>query len=162
MQMKKKRGGFTLVEIMVVVTLIGFLAMLSVPAFKRIKQRAAAAAFSSDMRLFSEAFQRYAQEMGSFPATGVVGVIPGGMEEYIDQNDWGKTTSIGGNFNWAIFSASDAQRGSYEIGIIQVVAPTLSLEELTSIDSQIDDGNVNDGNLLVSGAGSLVQFIVEI
>jgi prepilin-type N-terminal cleavage/methylation domain-containing protein len=43
MQMKKKRGGFTLVEIMVVVTLIGFLAMLSVPAFKRIKQRAAAA-----------------------------------------------------------------------------------------------------------------------
>lgn len=162
MQMKKNRRGFTLVEIMVVVTLIGFLAMLSVPVFTRIKLRAASAAFTSDTRMFSEAFQRYAQEKGSFPATGAVGVLPGGMEEYIDENDWGKTTSLGGNYSWLIFPTSDAQRGSYDIGIIQVVAPTLSLEELESIDGWIDDGNINGGNVIVTGAGSVVYFIVEI
>ncbi|MDB4384994.1 type II secretion system GspH family protein [Opitutaceae bacterium] len=160
--MTKNRKGFTLVEIMVVVTLIGFLAMLSVPVFKRIKLRAASASFTSDTRMFSEAFQRYAQEMGSFPDSGAVGVVPGGMEDFIDQNDWGKTTSLGGNYSWLIFPTSDAQRGNYDIGIIQVVAPTLSLEELEDIDSWIDDGNVNSGNVLVAGAGSLVYFIVEI
>ena len=68
--MRNKRRGFTLVEIMVVVTLIGFLAMLSVPVFKRIKLRAVSAALTSDKRLFSEAFQRYAQVKGFFPSLG--------------------------------------------------------------------------------------------
>ena len=83
------------------------------------------------------------------------------MEEYIDLNDWNKITSLGGNYKWVITSASDAQRGNYEVGIIQVIDPTLSLEELSLIDTWIDDGNINDGNVLVIGAGSVVYFIVE-
>lgn len=158
----RKRRGFTLVEIMVVVTLIGFLAMLSVPVFKRIKLRALSASFTSDTRLFSEAFQRYAQENGAFPATGAAATIPAGMEEYIDQNDWSKTTALGGNYRWLTIPSSDAQRGSYDIGIIQVAGATLSLEEMGLIDTWIDDGNTNAGNLIVSGAGSVVFFIVEI
>jgi len=162
MRLNKKRRGFTLVEIMVVVTLIGFLAMLSVPVFKRIKLRAISSAFTSDTRTFSEAFQRYAQEKGSFPATVAAGVVPGGMEEYIDLNDWGKTTSLGGNFRWVSAQASDAQRGNYETGMIQVVGPTLSLEEMGLIDTWTDDGDVSDGNLIITGGGSLVVFNVEI
>lgn len=147
---------------MVVVTLIGFLAMLSVPIFKRIKLRALSASFTADTRLFSEAYQRYAQENGSFPTSGAVGVIPAGMEDYIDLNDWNKTTALGGNYRWLTVPSADVQRGRYDIGIIQVVGSTLALDELELIDTWIDDGNVNAGNVIIGGAGSVVFFIVEI
>lgn len=162
MRKRRKLRGFTLIEIMVVVTLIGFLAMLSVPVFKRIKLRALSATFTADTRMFSEAFQRYAQQNGSFPDTAAVASISTGMDEYIDLNDWSKTTSLGGNYRWLNIPSADAQRGQYEIGVVQVVGATVSLEEMELIDTWIDDGNVATGNVIVSGAGSVVFFIVEI
>ncbi len=162
MPTRRKKKGFTLVEIMIVVTLIGFLAMLSVPVFKRIKLRALSATFTSDARLFSEAFQRYAQEAGSFPPSSGPGIIPPGMEEYIDLNDWTKTTSLGGNYRWLNIPSADAQRGRYEIGALQITGATLSLEEMQLIDEWIDDGNIGTGNIIVGGAGSVVFYIVEI
>jgi prepilin-type N-terminal cleavage/methylation domain-containing protein len=162
MAFRRNKKGFTLVEIMVVVTLIGLLAMLSVPIFTRIKLRALSASFTSDTRLFSEAFQRYAQENGSFPATSGVGVIPVGMEDYLTPDDWTKTTSIGGNYRWLNIPTASVDRGRYEIGVVMVAGSTLSVEELELIDGWIDDGNTATGNLLVAGAGSVVYYIVEI
>lgn len=162
MRKRSKKQGFTLVEIMVVVTLIGFLAMLSVPMFARIKLRTLSATFTSDTRLFAEAFQRYAQERGSFPDTSGVGVVPPGMEDYLDPNDWSKTTSLGGNYRWLNIPTSDPERGNYEIGAVMVAGATLSMEEMQTIDSWIDDGNTGSGNIIVGGAGSVVYFIVEI
>lgn len=150
----KRVKGFTLVEIMVVVTLIGLLAMLSVPAFKRVKLRAVSATFTSDMRLFTEAFQRYAQENGSFPPISDPGVMPDGMSGYIDLDDWSRTTPIGGNFRWL----STPEGG----GAVMVAGSTLSLEEMQLIDDWMDDGNVSTGFVNVSGAGTVVLYIVEI
>jgi len=157
MAKSKKTRGFTLVEIMVVVTLIGFLAVLAVPGFQRIKLRALTASYTSDTRLFSEAFQRYAQENGSFPETSPVGVIPAGMETYLNPNDWNKTSSIGGNYSWL-----SIQNTNQTVGIIVVAGATLSAEELQLIDTWIDDGNIGDGNLLTIGAGTVVYFLVEV
>ena len=146
---------------MVVVTLIGFLAMLAVPGFKVIKLRALSASFVSDARSFSEAFQRYAQEKGSFPATAGVAVVPPGMEDYIASTDWTKTASIGGNYRWVNIPSSDPDRGPFEMGALMVAGATLSLEEFELIDGWIDDGSTNTGNFIVGGAGSMILYYVE-
>jgi prepilin-type N-terminal cleavage/methylation domain-containing protein len=161
MRIRNKKRGFTLVEIMVVVTLIGFLAMLSVPGFKRIKLRALSASYISDTRLFSEAFQRYAQENGSFPATSTIGSVPPGMENYLDSNDWTRTSAMGGNYLWVNIPSSDAARGRFETGALMVAGSTLSLDELSLIDRWIDDGDPSSGNLVVAGAGSVILYYVE-
>ena len=148
-------------EIMVVVTLIGFLAMLAVPGFKRIQLRTLSASFASDARLFAEAFQRYAQENGSFPATSGVAVIPAGMEDYIDSNDWSKTAAVGGNYRWVNTPSTDAQRGNFETGALMVAGATLPLDELELIDGWIDDGSTSTGNFIVGGAGSMILYYVE-
>lgn len=153
----RKNKGFTLVEIMVVVTLIGFLAMLAMPGFQRIKLRALTASFTADARLFSKAFQRYAQENGTFPASAGVGVIPDGMDDYLNQQDWGKTSSIGGSYGW-----TSMQSPGVSIGIITVNGATLSAQELELIDTWIDDGNLGTGNVITVGAGTIVYYIVEL
>jgi len=152
-----KNKGFTLVEIMVVVTLIGFLAMLAMPGFQRIKLRALSASFTADARLFSEAFQRYAQENGTFPATAAAGVIPAGMEDYLNQNDWTKTSSLGGTYGWL-----SVQNTGMTVGIITVNGATLTEQELGLIDTWIDDGNLGSGNVITVGAGTIVYYIVEL
>tara|TARA_B110000483_G_scaffold114402_1_gene138841 strand:- start:50 stop:322 length:273 start_codon:yes stop_codon:yes gene_type:complete len=63
----QKTRGFTLVEIMVVVTLIGILASLALLSFKSAGLRTKASAFQNDVRVFSEGFLRCAQENGIFP-----------------------------------------------------------------------------------------------
>lgn len=154
---RRKNKGFTLVEIMVVVTLIGFLAMLAMPGFQRIKLRALTASFTADARLFSEAFQRYAQENGTFPASAGAGSIPTGMEEYLNENDWYKTSSIGGSYGWL-----SVQSPGMSVGIITVTGVTLSAQELELIDTWIDNGNIGTGNVISVGAGTVVYYIVEL
>jgi prepilin-type N-terminal cleavage/methylation domain-containing protein len=59
---KKKRGGFTLVEIMIVVAIITLLAMIAVPAWLRSRKRTQASRVINDLRLISAAVDQYAVE----------------------------------------------------------------------------------------------------
>ncbi|MSU66465.1 MAG: prepilin-type N-terminal cleavage/methylation domain-containing protein [Opitutus sp.] len=59
------RRGFTLLEIMVVVTIISVLAMLVVPAFARIQRRAKTTTIMNDFRVFETAFVACSQENGT-------------------------------------------------------------------------------------------------
>src|SRR4051812_29842747 len=68
--------GFTLVEIMVVVTIISVLAMVSVPAMARIQRRAKTTAIMNNFRVFSTVFLAYSQENGTWPAEAAAGVVP--------------------------------------------------------------------------------------
>jgi len=58
----KKRGGFTLVEIMIVVAIIALLAAIAVPGFLRARKRAQASKILNDMRMIDAAVDQYAIE----------------------------------------------------------------------------------------------------
>ena len=64
---RPRRAGFTLVEIMIVVVIIGLLAAMAIPAFRRVRESAQNARFVSDLRTFSQAFETYSLRNGAWP-----------------------------------------------------------------------------------------------
>jgi prepilin-type N-terminal cleavage/methylation domain-containing protein len=58
--MHKNRGGFTLVEIMIVVAIIALLAAIAVPNFLRARKRSEASRIMEDLRILNNAVDQYA------------------------------------------------------------------------------------------------------
>jgi prepilin-type N-terminal cleavage/methylation domain-containing protein len=69
-QFNKRRGGFTLVEIMIVVAIIALLAAIAVPGFLRARKRSQASRVVNDLRLIDAAVDQYAIENNK--STGTV------------------------------------------------------------------------------------------
>ena len=61
-KINKNRGGFTLVEIMIVVAIIALLAAIAVPNFLRARKRSQATRILEDLRLLDSADDQYAIE----------------------------------------------------------------------------------------------------
>jgi len=61
-RLNSKRGGFTLVEIMIVVAIIALLAAIAVPGFLRARKRSQASRILNDLRLIDSAIDQYAIE----------------------------------------------------------------------------------------------------
>lgn len=61
-KLNTKRGGFTLVEIMIVVAIIALLASIAVPNFLRSRKRSQATQVLEDLRLIDAAVDQYAIE----------------------------------------------------------------------------------------------------
>ena len=68
-KLNKRRAGFTLVEIMIVVAIIALLAAIAVPGFLRARKRAQASRVLNDLRLIDSAVDQYAIETNK--TTGV-------------------------------------------------------------------------------------------
>src|SRR5216684_177484 len=58
----KRHGGFTLVEIMIVVAIIALLAAIAVPGFLRARKRSQASRILNDLRMIDSAVDQYAIE----------------------------------------------------------------------------------------------------
>ena len=61
-KLNSRRGGFTLVEIMIVVAIIALLAAIAVPNFLRARKRSQATRILEDLRMLDSALDQYAIE----------------------------------------------------------------------------------------------------
>jgi prepilin-type N-terminal cleavage/methylation domain-containing protein len=84
-KLNKRRGGFTLVEIMIVVAIIALLAAIAVPGFLRARKRSQASRVLNDLRLIDSAVDQYAIENNK--ASGVA----------VNVSDWTKYLKAGTN-----------------------------------------------------------------
>jgi prepilin-type N-terminal cleavage/methylation domain-containing protein len=134
------RAGFTLVEIMIVVVVIGLLAAIAIPAFQRVQERSMAARFINDFRQFDSAFQRYATENGQMPPPGAAGTIPAGMDGYLPAS-YTNTSPMGGNYLWSGPSGYVVLRGSDATDAV-----------MQRVDEALDDGDLTKGDFIKIGA----------
>jgi prepilin-type N-terminal cleavage/methylation domain-containing protein len=147
-------AGFTLVEIMIVVVIIGLLAAMGIPALGRVRERTENTTVANDLRTFSAAFDQYALEFGSWPADGAAGVVPVEMTGRISAAAWTRGTPGRGRFDW--------ENGGVGIQAgISLFGCTFSDERLAKIDAMIDDGNVNTGKFRRILDGRPVYVMVE-
>ncbi len=135
---KNQSLGFTLVEIMIAVTIVGLLCMLAMPAWQRAKWTSANARFASDARTAATAFEMFALENGQYPPDMGPGGIPPGMLPYLAKFRWNEPTSLGGQWDW------DYNAG----GVVAAVTATghdASLDQLRELDKRLDDDNLATG-----------------
>lgn len=145
------------------VLIIGLLAAAAVPALKKNAINARSSAVMNDLRVYSGAFQAYAQEHGDWPpGGGAPGVFPPGMEGYLNQTNWSRTTPIGGNYQFATQSPQAGGRYAAVIIISTVGSNAVSSDynQLSDIDTKLDDGNLNTGNFFL-GYRNYPVFVLE-
>ncbi|NDV63264.1 prepilin-type N-terminal cleavage/methylation domain-containing protein [Puniceicoccales bacterium CK1056] len=150
-QIPRKKSGFTLVETMITVTIIGLLTSVSVPAVMSAKDRALAVSLANDFRTYAAAFEIYALEEGSWPADGLPGSIPAGMEDQLPK--FAETTYQNGKWDWE----------HNAVGVTAGVSLRLSsIDEkvLTRIDEMLDDGNLTAGKFRKTN-GNGVTLVLE-
>lgn len=149
--------GFTLVEIMIVVAIIGLLAAMALPGFRKARSETIVARTVNDFRIFGDAFATYAMERGRYPADAHI-LLPSGMEAYIKPSQWAKCP-IGGSYNWE--GPSWGESGSYPYAGIALFECPASVATFKALDAKIDDGNLATGVFRLMSNGRYTYVIEE-
>lgn len=150
----KKTAGFTLMEIMIVAVLIGVLAAIAIPAFQKITKRSQNTAFVNDLRIATEAIQRYSLENGEWPPDGSGG-IPSELIGYLPPPDrWNKPTPVGGM--WTMKRGAEATDFQATFVVNGYVGGT---SRASDIDAMFDDGDITTGSL--QSDGTQMVYVLE-
>lgn len=148
------RAGFTLVEIMIVVMIIGLLAAIAIPSFSKARNEARISRYLNDLRMAVDYIEMYAMENGDYPPDKMPGQAPDGLEQYVKGLNWSEETPLGGRWDW--------DRTSVGISAgVTVIGATASLTDLQLVDNRIDDGNLLTGRFRRTGAGGYTYVVAN-
>lgn len=155
MRLRDDRTGMTLIEILMVVSIIGLLAVCLIPALRHSMRQRANLEAATCLRTALSAFEMIASEQGAYPPDKTPGVIPPEMSAYyfpyfgIDW--WTDKTPLGGFWDW--------DNGYHYPFSVSIHDPERAVEEMAVFDALIDDGDLETG--LFRRHGIHYHYILE-
>ena len=138
----KRRGAFTMIEILVVVVILGVLAAVVLPQFLGVGDDVREITFVTDARIFVEAAKRYMIDTGEYLEDSESGELPNGWEPYIQEDKWTSGTTIGGVWDVEL----DSFGIKFALGVhFNGEGATRDDEYMQRIDARFDDGDLATG-----------------
>lgn len=137
-------AGFTLIELMIVIVIIGLLVGMAAPAFSKYRRNAKCARTAAEMKSFIGAFVAYQAVYGELPPDSHAN-LPPGMDEFINPAVWADGTPVGGFYNWE----GPSTYGYAALSIFDSGEPQ---ETFIVLDSLLDDGDLSTGRFMMRGA----------
>ena len=83
---RRCRRGFSLIELMTVVSVLGLLVAIGIPRYRDTKRRAHAARIAGDFNTLRIAAYNYFADNNTYPPDGAPGVAPAALVPYLPQN----------------------------------------------------------------------------
>ena len=109
----RSRGGFTLLELMIVITIVIILAAIALPQYQRTILHAREAVLRDDLYNMRKLLDQYAADKGKLPAS---------LEDLIAEHYMREipVDPITGDKNWTVETGEDPNSTSGESGVINV------------------------------------------
>ncbi len=151
MQRKRQVCGFTLVEIMIVMGIIGLLSVIAIPSYAKSRRETQINRMVNDLRIVYDAFNLYAMQYGNYPDGVVRGsTTPQPVAEYLSGAKWEQPTVMGGRWLYVPYPSGQTYLLLVDDfnnvpGLPAGQNPMALAAYWRSVDEKIDDGNLNTG-----------------
>lgn len=151
--MSRRNGqqGFSMIELLVVLSILGVLVRMSLPALANMRREAIAADAVGDFNVIRAAAVSQFEATGSYPADGAAGQVPPGMAPFLPsgfaftrkdyQLDWD---------HWTIADSTGGAQTDYVLAVT-IVAPDEMLHRqlLSTLGSNCTHWTVDDASTFV-------------
>jgi prepilin-type N-terminal cleavage/methylation domain-containing protein len=153
--------AFTLVELMIVVSIIALLAAISIPAFGMIRSKSIATRAVNDLKKVSETFHLMLMENPSMPDgvynAGGIGGVPVGFEtENLPKSIYAQP--IGPNSVLSFDLRTGLAGPSEGVVVITNTAGTIDPGLMLKIDEMMDDGDLANGDVRQANPSQLLYI----
>jgi general secretion pathway protein G len=155
----RTRSGFTLVEILIVVVILGILSALIVPQFASASESARQASFFTNVKSFADACELYRLHYGLYPEDASTGQLPSGLDRWIREEDWTAVTPIGGSWDC---ERNDTGGYGFAVGVhFNGAGQTRDDAYMQLIDETFDDGDLEDGSFRRIGSNRYYLIVFD-
>ena len=147
-------GGFSLIEMLVVIAVIGIIAAIAVPSVSNVRTSAKVAATAADFKNFAQAFRAHKLLEGEYPPDTREEVPAGTMYNYLAEDSFEKEAAIGGRYNW------EGQE-HHPFPAISLTSTSATNGELVALDEILDDGDLTTGFFRRMNHSGRYTYILE-
>jgi prepilin-type N-terminal cleavage/methylation domain-containing protein len=142
------RRGFTLIEILVVVIILGILAAVIIPRFAGASEEARVNTFVKNLKTYGMQLELYHDRFGDWPPDRGPGEFPDELSQQLRSEPWTSPSPIGGVWDWD-YDVFDVTAG------LSIYQPAEDDQTMLRIDKMIDDGDLITGKFRRRDSGFL-------